>query len=119
MQYAEFTKGVNGNPDSWHLYNHVYEINVYLVIGQREKCYKTFKSLENHTLKRGCVFPNSVDNPVIWLESKDMLDCLAHECVHACNFIMRNAGVEPDFYNDEAYAYLMSWMFRGFYFAAK
>lgn len=37
---------------------------------------------------------------------------LAHECVHAANFIYDQIGQRPDVENDEAYAYLVGYVFR-------
>lgn len=44
---------------------------------------------------------------LIWVstESKHPELDLAHECVHATNFVLNNAGVIADFNNDELQAY--------------
>lgn len=44
---------------------------------------------------------------LIWVsdDSRSPYADLAHECVHAANFVLNQAGVLPDFNNDEAHAY--------------
>ena len=51
---------------------------------------------------------------VVWLESfdstmKDISD-LAHECTHAASDVLENAGIPVRAENNEALAYLVSWM---------
>lgn len=45
---------------------------------------------------------------LIWVaKSKNSITDLAHECLHAANFILEQAGVIPDFKNDETQAYYL------------
>ncbi len=37
---------------------------------------------------------------------------MAHECVHAAHFILRNSGVRSDFYNDEPVTYLVEYLYN-------
>lgn len=51
---------------------------------------------------------------LIWVSDttkEPMLD-LAHECVHAANFVMNNAGVIADFNNDELQAYYVRMLIK-------
>lgn len=45
---------------------------------------------------------------IIWLQKKDNVSVLAHECLHGANFILHRAGVKPSFTNDEPVAYLLT-----------
>ena len=36
--------------------------------------------------------------------------CIAHEALHAANFIAATRGIEPSFENDEPMAYLIEWI---------
>lgn len=56
---------------------------------------------------------------IIWIDKKGELDTFAHELIHAINNTFYNKGIQLDTENDEPQAYLMSWLFRGFYFAVK
>lgn len=49
---------------------------------------------------------------VIWVDKKRNHPTIAHECLHAANFVLDNAGVHPSFENDEAQAYLMTQLIR-------
>ena len=40
---------------------------------------------------------------------EDIYDVLAHECVHAKNYVFSAAGIKPDVDNDEPEAYLVGW----------
>lgn len=53
---------------------------------------------------------NGIISYVIVLEKTDDLGIIAHECLHVTNYILRNAGVYPDFTNDEPQAYLLMWL---------
>lgn len=35
---------------------------------------------------------------------------IAHECVHATNMVLDDVGIHADLVNDEAQAYLLTWM---------
>lgn len=43
---------------------------------------------------------SNIDNWGIW----------AHECLHCVNYIMEDVGIPADNNNDEAHAYLITWM---------
>ena len=118
LQYAEYTKSQDGEPASYHLYNQTYEFNYYLVIGQNKKMLDTWPFVDGHLNDAFC-FLNSDGQPVIWLKEKGMLDFFAHEIVHAISYTYKDKGIKYDIDNDEPQAYLMSWLFRGFYFAVK
>lgn len=119
LQYAEYAKGERGNPNSYHLFNQVYEINYYLVVGQEKKVINTWPHTEGHTKNDGFCFQNSAGGIVIYMRERGNLDNLAHELIHAISETCRLRGIEHDEDNDEHIAYLMSWLFRGFYFAVK
>lgn len=38
------------------------------------------------------------------------ISTIAHEAFHITNFIMKRVGINPDVNNDEAQAYLLSWI---------
>lgn len=44
---------------------------------------------------------------VVWTLRKD-IDVIAHECLHAVNYILENRGVQASWGNDEAQAYLLT-----------
>lgn len=116
IEYAEYVKGDKEKPNLYHIFNQIYELNVYLVIGQHKKVKKFFE-LGDRQLHDGFCF-QSKTGIVIWLDQKGMFDTLAHECIHAISFICEMRGIEYDEENDEHIAFLMSWLVRSFYFAA-
>jgi hypothetical protein len=46
----------------------------------------------------------------LWGETEVTTGTIIHEVVHASNRVLLSRGVEPDFENDEASAYLAGWM---------
>jgi hypothetical protein len=40
---------------------------------------------------------------------------IAHEAFHVSSFIMKRVGINPDVNNDEAQAYLLSWIVEQVY----
>jgi len=40
---------------------------------------------------------------------------IAHEAFHITNFVMKRVGIKPDVNNDEAQAYLLSWIIEEVY----
>lgn len=44
---------------------------------------------------------------------------IAHECAHAAGWILDHVGVKPDWKNDEAFTYLLSWMVNRVYESIK
>lgn len=48
----------------------------------------------------------------IWVADKKALPALAHEVFHAVSFIMHRVGQPLDAHHDEAYAYLLEYLFR-------
>jgi hypothetical protein len=51
----------------------------------------------------------------IWVKRADDHSAIAHESVHAANFMMHWAGYKPDPSNDEALAYLVGAIVRKCY----
>lgn len=51
---------------------------------------------------------------LIWVKYKGKkgFSTLAHECVHAANWVLRDRGVQPDFDNDEPQCYLVGNLVR-------
>ena len=49
---------------------------------------------------------------MIWTAKKSDLNSLVHECVHAANWLTERAGYSINPNNDEAYAYLVTNIFR-------
>lgn len=49
---------------------------------------------------------------VIWVRKKSDLGTLVHECIHAANMALAQAGVVPSFENDEAQTYLAEMIFK-------
>lgn len=49
---------------------------------------------------------------LIWIAKKNDNCSLVHECVHAANWLTERAGYRIDQNNDEAYAYLVTNIFR-------
>ena len=43
------------------------------------------------------------------------ISTIAHEAFHITNFIMKRVGIHPDVNNDEAQAYLLSWIVEQVY----
>jgi len=74
---------------------------------------------EEYIEKDGLVFQNSDGGIVIFIREKGMLDTFAHELIHAISETCKLRGIKYDEENDEHIAYLMSWLFRGFYFAVE
>ena len=58
---------------------------------------------------------------LILLNKKNLLDeafafsTIAHEAFHITSFIMKRVGIHPDVNNDEAQAYLISWIVEQVY----
>ena len=48
----------------------------------------------------------------IWINKKNNFPTLAHECLHAANWTLDRAGVNPSFSNDEVQTYLMTNLIR-------
>ena len=119
IEYAKYHKGDKDEPGHYHIFCQLYEINYYLIIGQKEKTQNWFDYVQDSCFdSEGVVF--EVNGKVhIWLRSKNELDTFSHELVHAISKTMDLKGITYDTENDEPYAYLMSWLFRSFYFAIK
>lgn len=43
------------------------------------------------------------------------ISTIAHEAFHITNFVMKRVGIKPDVNNDEAQAYLLSWIVEEVY----
>ena len=48
-------------------------------------------------------------------EDNFAIGTIAHESLHVTNFIMKRIGIHPDVNNDEAQAYLLSWVVEQVY----
>lgn len=105
------------------LYNDLYYFNIYFCYGfTKEEYAAAIKKNLGYTWTREgdmppglCTFLESDSGrKVIFMNVED--DCdptyLVHECVHAAHRIMYARGLEPDCLNDEAEAYLVSWIFK-------
>jgi len=51
---------------------------------------------------------------IIWIEKKDNLPTIAHECVHAAQHLLNERGIEVDWDNKEVIAYLTEFYFKEF-----
>lgn len=49
---------------------------------------------------------------LIWVKEDVPIVSVAHESLHAANYILNNAMVRVTLENDEAQAYLMGWIFK-------
>ena len=47
-----------------------------------------------------------------WFLKEDLAGTIAHEVVHAVNYLFLQKGIMPDRYNDETQAYLTGWIVR-------
>lgn len=45
---------------------------------------------------------------LIWVKNKRNYAAIAHECLHAVNFVFDHVGVKPSYRNDEPQAYFLS-----------
>ena len=58
---------------------------------------------------------------LILLNKKELIDepftisTIAHEAFHITSFVMKRVGIHPDVNNDEAQAYLLSWIVEQVY----
>ena len=58
---------------------------------------------------------------LILLNKKELIDepftisTIAHEAFHITSFVMKRVGIHPDVNNDEAQAYLLSWIVEEVY----
>lgn len=97
----------------------LYAPTLYVVVGKvtGEELYRYGKkvgvdipNLKAEGYERSCGSCNFKDGVVIlWLE-KVRAGLLAHECLHAVNFILKDAGITPTESSEEAYTYLLEWM---------
>jgi galactose-1-phosphate uridylyltransferase len=118
MCYADYVPATKDRPSIYKAYLDLYELNVWVIIGQEKKVQAMFPKTEGHFSRAFC-FANSNGEPIIWLQEKGMIDDFAHEVIHAIGHILKSTGVEYDADNDEPIAYLMSWYMRVFYFSIK
>ena len=104
-----------------HYYNETYQANIYYCLGWPAAHYCDYlKKIFSHSVElcgnRGrCEFVTYDGGgkiAVIWIKKKDDAVGLAHESLHAANFILSQAGVHPSFDNDEPLAYLMTEIMR-------
>lgn len=49
---------------------------------------------------------------LVWTKALDQ-HIIAHECLHAANFTLRERGYRLDLYNDESQAYLFMAIYKG------
>ena len=97
-----------------HYFDPLYRKNFYFCIGWRPADFDRYMVKEfNYKWasdgKDGCTnlvtFSNGSLGLVIWIKRKKDYVALAHECVHAANFVLSRVGVKADFDNDEPQAY--------------
>ena len=64
----------------------------------------------------GMIYSDSDTRHIVMLNSKfgdeHLLSTIVHESFHLSNIIMRSIGIKPDLNNDEAQAYLLSYIFE-------
>lgn len=64
---------------------------------------------------RGSGYPVEIWLSEKHLDSNDLLNTLAHETVHAVNFLFAKKGINLDIQNDEPQAYLTGFIFSRVY----
>ncbi len=73
--------------------------------------------LSNIKIGKKSIYPYGKQCIFIRMNSNEKrLDCIpaaiAHECVHAAHFIMYTRDIKPDIDNDEAFAYLVEYLYE-------
>ena len=77
---------------------------------------KKFKLTKTDWSFSGMIYTNSDNHHVVMLNHKfgteHLLSTIVHESFHLSNIIMRSVGIKPDLNNDEAQAYLLTYIFE-------
>lgn len=104
-------------------YQQTYQMDVYFLIGWPVKAYNKYMKrfdfeCDPSVDQAGRTNRNEYKGRkvlIIWVENKKHHDVIAHECLHAANFLLNFVGVVPSFENDEAQAYLLGELVRKAY----
>lgn len=95
----------------YHFYSDLYFQNFFFCPGWKKTQVEKFFNIELDPSCRGVTLITD-RGIVIWIESKDLYGCLAHEAVHAAKFLFKQKGVISSNENDEPLAYLVQWIFE-------
>lgn len=107
---------MKGRQPKWY-YCELYKTNIYYFVKWKPDPFAKY-ALKNYSLQidmagKGGYSLHLDHGFVIWTDPTDKHgSMLVHECVHTANGILQNAGVKPDFANDEAQAYLTELLFK-------
>ena len=102
-----------------HIFSELYGFNVYFMRSSREVYEKEIKSefdisapskpISNATFE---VYDKTgSDVGVIWVSDESGMKHLIHECFHCTHYIMQDRGMFLHDASEEAYAYLLEWIF--------
>ncbi len=120
IPYAQYRKATKKMPAHYHIFNDVYDFNVRLFIGQVDKMNDYLPELNITKATDGKTWWNPDTGSLsVWIQKKGDFDVLAHELIHVISALLETRGIKFDPDNDEPIAYLMTWLFRAFYFAVK
>lgn len=103
-----------GKVKVYHFYDIIYRENFYVFVGSPKKMEKKFPRFAPFDSKGRTFYPFDKKWPgvCIWLHKRWDWDILAHEAVHAGNWVLRNKGVGINRRNDEALAYYVQFIIR-------
>ena len=76
----------------FHFYSDLYYENFYFCSAWTRSEIRDYFKIELADNAKGVTLstPNGI---IIWVESKEMLSCLAHEAVHAAKFLFNQKGI--------------------------
>lgn len=101
-----------------HFFCEKYKLNFYIyrgwAVSKFLKIAKDEYGYERHPYEMGdavCLKLTSNDI-VIWTRKRNMIPEIAHEAVHAANFIFMQKGILYARDNDEHFAYYVEWIVR-------
>jgi hypothetical protein len=102
-------KKFNINVDLWR-----FQVEVVITKNIKKSALKLYKDevegpAEAYFLPLRCIHSGNVTG-AIFLQPKAPAAVVAHECLHAVNYILRKRGVKPSFENDEPQAYLLTYL---------
>ena len=98
---------------------HVWKAEFWFAIGSNPKSFERFikKEFDYDTSLNCCQgklieLTSQTSYPVylIWTRNKDDYAALAHEALHAVNYLFDVRDYKPDLKNDEAQTYLLEWV---------
>lgn len=100
-----------------HWYDKTYKINFYIYYGWKEEFYRRHLLETFNVDKRNFGDGHTMINPeqsiiTVWIRHKKNHAVVAHECLHAVNFVFNKVGVKASFQNDEAQAYYLERLFN-------